>query len=70
MALKFVKEYQPEGIVAVACAKELKAGIEGVREMSHGAKMPVIVVIPLLSDGCVDTEVDKEEVLQAINLGE
>lgn len=70
MALKFVKEYNPQGIVAVACAKELAEGVEGVKGMAENEQdVPVIVVIPLLSDGCVDTEVDEECVIQALTSG-
>lgn len=70
MALRFVKEYNPEGIVAVACNKELAEGVEGVKKMAGDErKAPPILLIPLLSDGCVDTEVDEERVLQAIALG-
>jgi hypothetical protein len=70
MALRFVKEHGPRGIVAVACEKELAEGVEGVKEMAKDEhETPVIVVIPLLRDGCVDTEVDEEQVLKAIALG-
>ncbi|MFC1962677.1 DUF116 domain-containing protein [Chloroflexota bacterium] len=67
MALRFVKAHHPRGIVAVACDKELVAGIEGVRGVSEGEDgLPVVEIIPLLKDGCVDTEVDEGRVLKAI----
>ncbi len=70
MALRFIKEHNPRGIVAVACDKELAEGVEGVKQMaSDEQEVPVIVVIPLLRDGCVDTEVDEEQVLKAIAMG-
>ena len=70
MALRFVKDHHARGIVAVACDKELVAGINGVKDLSGGAgNMPPIVIIPLLKDGCVDTEVDEERVFQALSLG-
>lgn len=70
MALRFVKEHNPRGIVAVACEKELAEGIQGVKEMAKDRReVPVIMVIPLLRDGCVDTEVDEEQVLKAIVSG-
>ena len=70
MALRFVKEHNPRGIVAVACDKELGEGVDGVKELFEGSKeIPAIVVVPLLRDGCVDTEVDEEQVLKAIALG-
>lgn len=67
MALNVVKKYKPKGIVAIACSKELKDGIEGVEKM-FGDNKPVIVVIPLTKVGCVDTEVDVEHVMKVINL--
>ena len=55
--------------MAVACAKELEEGVDGMENMfQNKGDMPAIVVIPLLSDGCVDTEVDEQQVLRAINL--
>jgi len=70
MALRFVKEHKPRGIVAVACDKELKEGVSGVEEITKGnGEMPTIVIIPLTKDGCVDTEVDEEQALKTISLG-
>lgn len=75
MAIKFIKKKQPEGIIAVACTKELEEGVCAVREIveenSDGNEnkngMPVIVTIPLTRDGCVDTEVNEEEATRIIN---
>lgn len=70
MAIRFVEEHNPAGIVAVACDKELAEGIEGVRELVKDEQdMPAIVTIPLLTNGCVDTTVDEEQVMKAIVLG-
>ncbi|HAJ94718.1 MAG TPA: hypothetical protein DCP02_00655 [Actinobacteria bacterium] len=71
MALKFIKKNKPEGIVAIACMKELKEGVCAVREFvetESGEGSPVIVPVPLLIDGCVDTEVDEEEAKRIISL--
>ncbi len=69
LALKYVQESSPQGIVAVACQKELEEGIRGVKELAGGDElMPPIVVVPLTRDGCVDTEVDEVEVLRVLNL--
>ena len=69
MALKFVKENGARGILAVACDEELKMGVEAVEEMHvEKEKMPTIVVVPLLRDGCVDTEVDSDLVKRMITL--
>ena len=75
MALKFVKKNNPEAIVAIACIKELEEGVCTVKELADkeggdGGKidMPNIVVIPLLKDGCVDTEVDENEAKRILRL--
>lgn len=70
MALRFIKEHNPKGIVAIACDKELAEGIEGVKGMVKDERgFPVIVTIPLLRDGCVDTEVDEGQAVEAIAFG-
>lgn len=69
MAVKFVRDNGAKGIVAVACEEELRMGVEAVEEMHEGKDdMPTIVVVPLLKDGCVDTEVDANLVVRAISL--
>ena len=68
MALSYVKERKPKGIIAVACYKELEEGVNAVKEMCENEKMPVIVVVPLTKVGCVDTEVDTNEVIRTVNL--
>lgn len=72
MALRFVKQMNPKGIVAVACDKELELGIHGVETLVQRGEIqePVIGVIPLSKDGCVDTEVDVERALETIRLME
>lgn len=70
MALRYIKEYSPQGIVAVACDRELSEGVEGVKEMTRNAQeIPAIVIVPLISDGCVDTEVDEGMAISAITSG-
>ena len=67
MALRFVKQLQPERIVAVACPKELDLGVRSVEEMIGSLDtVPSVRVVPLSKDGCVDTEVDVDRVLRAI----
>ena len=74
MALKFIKKNKPEGIVAIACIKELEEGVCAVKEFLEEKKKdastngPVIVAVPLSRDGCVDTEVDEEEAERIIKL--
>jgi hypothetical protein len=70
LAVNYVKEKKPQAIVAIACQKELEEGVHGVQELSQSSDpMPVILVIPLAKDGCVDTEVDEEQALRMISLG-
>lgn len=66
LALKYIEEARPKAIVAVACDDELAAGIAGVRGLETH---PVIVVIPLAKDGCVDTDMDVENGLKIIGTG-
>jgi len=70
MALKRVAESKPLAVVAVACAKELAEGIEGIKTLMSGdSPLPAIAIIPLAKDGCVDTEVDIEQALRMVALG-
>ncbi len=70
LALRYVEETRPRAIVAVACDKELAAGVAGVREASaKDIPLPSMVVIPLERDGCVDCEVDEEAAIRMIQLG-
>ena len=68
--MKYVKENKPKAIIAVACQKELEEGIHGVRELSvKDEPVPPIVIMPLVKDGCVDTEVDVEQTVKMMTLG-
>jgi len=69
MVLRFVEQMAPLAIVAVACEKELELGVTGVKELvaAHRISMPVVEVVPLTKEGCVDTEVDIEEALRTLN---
>jgi len=71
MALRFVKEKKPKGIVAIACNKELEEGVCAVGDILKDddiRHLPLIVTIPLTKDGCVDTEVNEEEAERIIRL--
>lgn len=70
LAMRYIQEIKPEGVAAVACKKELKEGIRAVKKLGllRQPAMPVFVV-PLSKDGCVDTEVDVDEVERALSLG-
>ncbi|MCD5408687.1 DUF116 domain-containing protein [Candidatus Bipolaricaulota bacterium] len=67
LALRFVQELRPAGILAVACYKELVEGVQALAEAP--AERPVVLTLPLLRDGCVDTEVDVEKALRFLRLG-
>ncbi len=70
LALRYIKENRPLGIVAVACDKELKEGIRGVGKLAPGNQRRIpVVIIPLIKDGCIDTEVDVKLALEKMNLG-
>ncbi len=70
MAVRFVQDTKPRGIVAVACPKELAEGVEAVQDLEgDGHKAPVIVSVPLLTDGCIDTTVDEDLARETLMLG-
>jgi geranylgeranyl diphosphate synthase type II len=71
LAVNFIREARPRAVVAVACAKELMEGVQGVQAMAGeaGADAPAIVVVPLSKDGCVNTEVDIARALATISAG-
>lgn len=66
LAVRFVQEKKPRLVVAVACHKELLEGKEAVGKM-EGA--PAVAALPLLRDGCVDTEVDLSAALRLLREG-
>jgi len=69
LAARFLKDRQPQGVVAIACDKEIGLGLEAVGEMLTNGDLstaPVSVFVQLSRDGCVDTEVDQAAALQAI----
>ncbi len=70
LAVNYVKVMQPKAIVAVACEKELDEGVRGVQELTDmTGSSPVIAIIRLSKDGCIDTDVDEEQALDTIALG-
>jgi hypothetical protein len=69
LAVNYAKEKHPKAIVAIACEKELEEGIQGVNEFADQDVKPLIIIIPLLKDGCVDTLVDTEKALKVISAG-
>jgi phosphohistidine swiveling domain-containing protein len=71
LAVEYVRKHRPRAIVAVACQKELDMGLEEVAKLGQdlSGDTPVTMVIPLIKDGCVDTQVDVERALTIIRLG-
>ena len=70
LALKYIQENKPLGIVAIACDKELEEGVRAVNGLTkkEEERLPVLVV-PLSRDGCVDTDVDMRLALEKISIG-
>lgn len=66
LAVRAVAEAHPQAIVAVACDRELADGVAAVNALGWNEATPPIVQIPLARDGCVETDVDLEEVLRVI----
>ena len=66
LAVRCVAETRPAAIVAVACDKELADGVAAVNSLSWEHAAPPIVQIPLLRDGCVDTDVDVDSVIAVV----
>jgi uncharacterized protein len=69
LAIKFVRESSPKAIVAIACDKELSEGIQEIKNLTNENKQPVVIIVPLIKDGCVDTEVDTQAALNIIGAG-
>ena len=69
LALKYVEKSRPQAVVAVACEKELMEGVEGVKALAKINLTPLTVIIPLVKDGCVNTEVNIAKALEIISTG-
>jgi hypothetical protein len=69
LAVNYVRQFRPDGIVAVACRRELEEGVGNINEIAGDGYHPAIVVIALTRDGCVDTEVELESALEIVSAG-
>jgi hypothetical protein len=58
MVLKIIENLKPRAVLGVGCIKELVMAAEEIRVPAQG--------IPLLRDGCVNTDVSLREVLSAL----
>lgn len=61
MAVNVLKSKHPRAVVAVACLKELEAGLIRVNGEGFRSKMR-LQLVPLLTEGCKDTLVDVKKV--------
>jgi hypothetical protein len=66
LAVRRVAEARPDAILAVACAKELADGVAAVQALDWPGTPPPILQIPLLRDGCVETDLDIDAAIKAI----
>ena len=66
LAVKYVQGKRPKAVVAIACDKELEEGVEGVKGLEKEGLDPVMIIIPLIKDGCVDTVVDVQKAKRVI----
>jgi hypothetical protein len=66
LAVRFLAEHQPAGVIAIACDKELEEGLEAIAQMEWEDDRPIVVTFPLSQDGCVDTKVDVETAREII----
>ncbi len=66
LAVRFLVEHQPAGVIAIACDKELEEGLEAIAQMEWEDDRPIVVTFPLSQDGCVDTKVDVETAREII----
>lgn len=60
---KIIRKYAPKGIVGVACMKELVQASGEVERLGIAEQ-----VVPLLKDGCVNTLVDSDEVVDKLKI--
>jgi hypothetical protein len=60
LARRFIKEYSPKAVVAIACERDLTSGIQDT-------PLPVLGVLNIRPNGpCFNTCVDLEEVTSAL----
>ena len=62
LAVRRVIETHPQAVIAVACDKELREGVEALQTVDWPSSPPPVIQISLLRDGCVDTAVDMQVV--------
>lgn len=60
---RIIRKYEPKAVLGVACIKELVPASGEVEKLGIAAQ-----AVPLFKDGCVDTLVDSEEVIEKLKL--
>ncbi|MFH1447540.1 MAG: DUF116 domain-containing protein [Candidatus Micrarchaeota archaeon] len=63
IVLNIIENHKPKAVLGVACYNELKMALE-----KTGEKNIITQVVLLSKDGCINTEVDLNEVIKKINL--
>ncbi|RLG71595.1 MAG: hypothetical protein DRO11_04140 [Methanobacteriota archaeon] len=63
MVTKIIKRHRPRAVVGVACFEEVNLGFDKLRQLG----IPVQGVL-LLRDGCKDTQVNVDEILEKLEL--
>jgi len=69
LAVNYIAQTRPKAVVAIACQKELDEGVNNVKGLDGNGYAPLVIIIPLSKDGCVDTEVDVDLALETVFLG-
>lgn len=62
MVKKIIEKHKFKAVLGVACLPELKQGIKLMKQ-----KGIISLTVPLLKDGCVNTEVDWKKIEKIIN---
>ena len=65
LAQRIVERIKPKAILAVACPKELSENVPIARQMGM-----IVIAVPLMRDGCVETDVDVKQVKDLLLLRE
>jgi hypothetical protein len=61
---RIIKATKPKAALGVACHRDLNMGMHEISRKSCA-----VMGVPLLKDGCVETEVNLEEILRTMRLG-
>ncbi len=68
-AFNYVVKHKSKVIIAVACGNELAEGGNRIESTFELMEMPYLIGIPLKINGCVNTNVDIQEVYRVLSLG-